>query len=311
MKVLITGGAGFLGSHLAERMLEAGNEVLVIDNYETGRRDNLSPADGLEVIEGSIVDADVVDEAFDRFRPDVVAHAAASYEDPDNWTGDVNTNALGTVNVVRAAQRSERRADRLLPDGALLRDDAARAADHARASDPPGLELRDLQDGGRAVHRAERHRLRLDAARQRLRTAQPQRPAADVLPAPDRGQAVLRRRHAPRLRLRRRRGRRRSRWRSPAPAVGHYHLSSGSDESIKDVFDAALAALEIELDEPVEVRPRGEDDAYTILLDPSRIQADFGWTPKTPLAEGAANAIAWYREHGITQTFTHLKMAER
>ena len=49
---------------------------------------------------------------------------------------------------------------------------------------------------------------------------------------------------------------------------GHYHVSSGSDYSIKELFDATIAALGITLDETVEVRPRGEDDAYTILLDP-------------------------------------------
>ena len=44
MKVLITGGAGFIGSHLADRLLARGDEVLVIDNYATGRRDNLRAA---------------------------------------------------------------------------------------------------------------------------------------------------------------------------------------------------------------------------------------------------------------------------
>ena len=46
MKVLITGGAGFIGSHLAERLLCDGHEVLVIDNFATGRQDNLPERDG-------------------------------------------------------------------------------------------------------------------------------------------------------------------------------------------------------------------------------------------------------------------------
>ena len=46
------------------------------------------------------------------------------------------------------------------------------------------------------------------------------------------------------------------------------------------------------------------------LLDPSRIQQDFGWEPKTPLEEGVRNAIDYYRERGISQTYTHLKVDE-
>ena len=92
---------------------------------------------------------------------------------------------------------------------------------------------------------------------------------------------------------------------------GHYHVSSGADFAIKELFDATLAALpEVELDEDVEVRPKGEDDAYTILLDPSRIRQDFDWEPKVPLEEGVQRAIDYYRERGILQTFTHLRVGE-
>jgi UDP-glucose 4-epimerase len=78
-----------------------------------------------------------------------------------------------------------------------------------------------------------------------------------------------------------------------------------------ELFDATIAALhEVQLDGDVEVRPKGEDDAYTILLDPSRIQKDFGWRPEVPLEEGVRRAIDYYREHGISQTYTHLKVGE-
>jgi UDP-glucose 4-epimerase len=66
----------------------------------------------------------------------------------------------------------------------------------------------------------------------------------------------------------------------------------------------------VQLDEDVEVRPKGEDDAYTILLDPSRVQQDFGWSPKVPLEEGVRRAIEYYREYGVSQTYTHLKVGE-
>ena len=105
MKVLITGGAGHIGSHIAEQLLERGDEVLVIDNYETGRRDNLTPQKNLTIVEDSIANTEMIDKVFDEFRPEVVVHAAASYKDPENWIGDAATNVVGAANIVKAAKR--------------------------------------------------------------------------------------------------------------------------------------------------------------------------------------------------------------
>ena len=85
--------------------MSRGDSVLVIDNYATGRRDNLAPRPALEVVEGSIADSELVDEAVRRFKPDVCVHAAAAYKDPDDWAEDSRTNVLGTANVVRACGR--------------------------------------------------------------------------------------------------------------------------------------------------------------------------------------------------------------
>src|SRR5437762_9104177 len=103
MKVLITGGAGFIGSHLVDRLLAGGHQVCVIDNYATGRRDNLAAHPNLTVVEGTIADAGMVDKTFQQFRPEQVVHAASSYKDPDNWSEDARTNVLGTANVVKAS----------------------------------------------------------------------------------------------------------------------------------------------------------------------------------------------------------------
>jgi UDP-glucose 4-epimerase len=91
---------------------------------------------------------------------------------------------------------------------------------------------------------------------------------------------------------------------------GIYHVSSGSDVSIKELLDSALEAMGIELDGEVEVRPRNPDDAPSILLDPSKTERDFDWAARTPLQEGVAKAIEYYREHGVAETFTHLKLVE-
>ena len=89
---------------------------------------------------------------------------------------------------------------------------------------------------------------------------------------------------------------------------GPYHISSGSDFAIKDLFNATIHALRIKLEQDVEVRPRGLDDVYTILLDPSKtLQVFSGWQVRTPLEQGVTAAIEWYKKFGISQTFTHLK----
>jgi UDP-glucose 4-epimerase len=88
---------------------------------------------------------------------------------------------------------------------------------------------------------------------------------------------------------------------------GIYHVSSGSDVSIKELFDATIDAMGVTLDEEVEVRPRNPDDAPSILLDPSKTEQDFDWAARTPLEEGVAKAVQYFRENGVSETFTHLK----
>ena len=106
MNVFITGGAGFIGSHLADRLLGQGHEVMVIDNYQTGRRDNLAPHQNLTVVEGTIADKKLVDNLFNEFRPEKVIHAAASFRDPDNWSEDAMTNVAGSINIAVASKNS-------------------------------------------------------------------------------------------------------------------------------------------------------------------------------------------------------------
>ena len=106
MKVLITGGAGFIGSHLAEHLLAAGNSVRVLDNLSTGHQDNLPAHSQLEFIQGDIRDRRQV---FDTARGvqaivhlAAVASVQASVDDP---TGTHETNFDGTLNLLEAARK--------------------------------------------------------------------------------------------------------------------------------------------------------------------------------------------------------------
>jgi UDP-glucose 4-epimerase len=76
MKILITGGAGFIGSHLSELLISEGNQVIALDNHSTGSAKNLNPSSNLEVIKGSILDSDLVDSLMSKVT--VCYHLAAA-----------------------------------------------------------------------------------------------------------------------------------------------------------------------------------------------------------------------------------------
>ena len=94
---------------------------------------------------------------------------------------------------------------------------------------------------------------------------------------------------------------------------GYYHISTGTDYAIKELYDAVVQALELpeEYKNQVEIKPRGEDDAPSILIDPTKTEIDFNWKATTPLKEGVKKAIEYYKKYGVTQTFTHLRVEEK
>lgn len=106
MNVVVTGGAGFIGSHIAERFLLAGHRTLVVDNLVTGRRENVPP--GAEFHALDLLDASLL-PLFARFEPECVVHQAAlpdvarSVADP---AADARVNLLGSLAVFQAARLS-------------------------------------------------------------------------------------------------------------------------------------------------------------------------------------------------------------
>jgi len=100
MKILVTGGAGFIGSHVVDALVKQGDEVVIIDNFSTGFEKNLNPAAKLYRL--SICDTDI-DKIFELEKPQVVIHLAAqtsvtrSITDP---TFDAGVNILGSLNII-------------------------------------------------------------------------------------------------------------------------------------------------------------------------------------------------------------------
>ncbi len=111
MPALVTGGAGFIGSHLVDALLARGEDVVVLDDLSTGRRENLTTAleRGVELVEGDVTDAPTVSELVEDRRPGTIFHLAAqidvrvSVSDP---VFDLGVNVGGTINLLEATRKA-------------------------------------------------------------------------------------------------------------------------------------------------------------------------------------------------------------
>jgi len=315
MKILITGGAGFIGSNLADVLLSSGHSVLVIDNYKTSRRDNLSPHKNLLVVEGSIEDKNLVDKHFSDFMPDAVVHAAASYKDPQDWEEDTLTNVMGTINVVRASQKTKVKRfvyfqtslcyglqpveQPITLNHPLYSGKYSGGSSYAisKTAGEQYIELSGLDFISFRLANAYGPRNLsgpLPTFYHRITNGKPcfvMNTRRDFIFISDLVEVVVKAINGMGTR-------------------GYYHIASGADYSIKELYDAALKALDVTPAVPVEERERGVDDVFTILIDPSKTNKDFQWNVTTPLEAGIKKAIEWYKKYGITQTYTHLKVEE-
>lgn len=307
-KVLITGGGGFIGSHTTDRLLARGDEVKIIDNFATGRRDNLTAHPRLEIIEDTIANEKLVKKLVSSFKPDVIVHAAASYKDPHNWYEDTMTNVLGTVVMTQAAVEAGVKRfiyfqtalcyglnpieqpitlnHPILPGGSSYAISKTSGEEYIHLSGLDYVTFRLANAyGPRNISGP------LPTFYQRLTTNKPcfvMDTRRDFVYVDDLVDCVMKA--------------------IDGQGKGTYHISSGSDVSIQELFDETISALNMNLS--VEVRPRNPDDVYSILLDPSRTQKDFSWKANTPLKQGVSKTIEYYKQFGIQETYTHLKPVE-
>lgn len=125
MRVLVTGGAGFIGSHLTDALLARGDEVTVVDDLSVGRPGRLDGRVSLHKL--SVTDAGLLTEAVRQARPDLICHLAAQIDVRASVAGpaqDALTNVVGTVNVLEAARAAGVRVLFCSTGGALYGRDA-------------------------------------------------------------------------------------------------------------------------------------------------------------------------------------------
>jgi UDP-glucose 4-epimerase len=307
MRILITGGAGFIGSHLAEHLVKRGDDVYIIDNFATGRMDNL---EGLPI---RVYEEDISESytslIFKLVKPDVVIHAAASYKNPDDWERDVRTNCMGMVNVLTCSKTVGVKKliyfQTALTYGIFPTESPVtlncplnpRASSYAISkttaeyylglSKLPFISFRLANCGG------ERN-ISGPVATFYQRLSQGKNcfvmdTRRDFIYVKDLVAVVVRAIDGEGTR-------------------NYYHISSGRDYSILELYTEIRKAMGLPEDTEVEVRPRTEDDAPTILIDPSQTEADFpGWKCATPLSEWVPKHIEWCKTHSFGETYTHLK----
>ena len=307
MRILITGGAGCLGSNLIEHWLPAGHDIFVVDNFATGKRDVVPEVPRLTVREGDIADQAQVQDCFDAFKPDVVVHAAAAYKNPDDWVEDTRTNVLGSAHVARAAKAHG--VKRLINFQTALcygrPQQLPIPASHPTApftsygitktageqfmllSGVPTLSLRIANVTGPrlAIGPIPTFYKRLKAGQNCFcsDTARDFLDMSDFLVFMDLAVA------------------------QEAP-TGVFNVSTGQAHSIKEIFDLVADYLGVGPKE-VPVVPAAADDVPVVALDASETMRAFGWAARVGFAETIRRQLAWYDAHGVTDVFSHLKSA--
>src|SRR5712691_11062453 len=306
MKILVTGGAGFIGSHVADAYIAAGHEVAVLDDFSTGSEANLNrEAEKLRV---DVRDKEGVAAAIAAFRPEVVNHHAAQSEVPKSVADpgfDATVNIVGGLNVLRGSLDSGVRKFIFISTGGALYgepDVVPADEDHPVRPLSPygtskfcfeqylgtfkrtfGLEFTVLRYaniyGPRQDFYAEEGRVVAIFA-SRMLAGKPVtidgdgEQSRDMLHVGDVAMANL-------AALDRGDG-------------GTFHISSGIPVTVNDLFRKLALLTEYRL-EP-QFGPARKGDVYRIALDNARARRDLGWEPRVSLEEGLSSTVDYFRQ---------------
>jgi UDP-glucose 4-epimerase len=300
VRTLVTGGAGFIGSNLVDALVQRGDEVVVLDDLSTGRREQL-PA-GADLREGSVADPEPLTALMEAHRPEVVFHLAAlidvrrSVEDPQ---ADARINVGGTIAVLAAAAKAGARRVVFSSTGGAIYGEAE------EVPTPEGAPERPLSPYGQAKLAAEGYcglfaRLH-GLSTVPLRYANVYGPRQD--PLGEGGVVAI-------FCDRAREGR------------GGTIYGSGRQTRdftyVGDVVEANLLAAESVEEEPVNIGTGTETSVLELAaalpgletehgparlgeverscLDPARAAARLGWRPRTGLAEGLERTLASFEQ---------------
>ena len=306
MRILVTGGAGFIGSHVVDAYIAAGHEVAVLDNMSTGREENVSS--DARVHRADVRDLAQVQKAIAAFKPEVVNHHAAQSEVPKSIADpgyDAQVNLVGGLNVLRACvDHSVRKLIFSSTGGALYGEPDIVPADE----DHP---IRPLSPYGTSKFAFEQYlgtfERTFGLTFTTLRYANVYGARQDFFAEEGRVVAIFASRmiegkpvtidgdgtqsrdliHVGDVAM------------SNLAALdrgdgGTYHVSTGIPTTVNDLF-RKLAML-IEYRQEPRFGPPRKGDVYRIALDNRRAAEQLGWEPRINLEEGLRLTVDYFRE---------------
>jgi UDP-glucose 4-epimerase len=287
MRVLVTGAAGFIGSHLTDRLLAHGHTVWGVDNYLTGRRDNVQPGDALA--EADITDRRSFYTIANELEPELVIHCAASYSDPNLWHRDTDTNIAGTINAINVAKHHGARLiyfQTALPPISSYAISKIAGEQYIALSGVSALIFRLAN-----IYGPRNLSGPIPTFYKRLTNGDPctvvdtRREMVYIGDLVDLVTAAI-----------------------YTGAEGKFDVCTGAPYLIEDLYRAVVVAGGFSTGPPPEIVAAPEDDVKQMELEGFVTELFFGWKPETGLDVGVKAAVDWYRERGVTDTYTHLTL---
>jgi UDP-glucose 4-epimerase len=306
MKILVTGGAGFIGSHVVDAYIAAGHEVSVLDNLSTGREENVNPSASLHKVD--VRDLARVQDVVAAFKPDVVNHHAAQSEVPKSVADpgyDAHVNVVGGLNVLRACvDNSVRKVIFSSTGGALYGEPDVVPADE----DHP---IRPLSPYGTSKFAFEQYLATFDRTFKlrftTLRYANVYGARQDFFAEEGRVVAIFASRMIENRPVTIDGDGSQSRDMLHVGDIamanlaalekgdgGTYHISTGVPVTVNDLFRKLALLTEYKL-EP-RFGPSRKGDVYRIALDNTRARQELGWEPRIQLEEGLRLTVEYFRE---------------
>ena len=302
MRVVVTGGAGFIGSHVADAFVERGDEVLVVDDFSGGRREHVPGA--AELGEIDVADAAQLDERLEAFRPDLICHLAAqasvtvSVTDPEL---DFASNVRGTFNVCQTAGKLGARVvfastggalygngapiptpetyvpEPLSPYGASKQAAEAFVATQARSQELANVVLRLGNVYGPRQNAHGEAGVVAIFSDKLLAGETPiayghGKPTRDYVHVADVTRAFV--------------------LAADAGVPGTFNVGSGKETSVSELFDVLQRAAGTSVEPRLEPLRPGELDRSAI--DSTAAAEAFGWRPEISVEEGLTDTFRWY-----------------